>query len=83
MRPFSGSSTIRRFSMTVPTVAFDVAMSVVAADTSVSSVSVPSSSVKSTRSVSSTCSSTAFCTVLNPCQLGLDLVVPGGIAGNV
>ena len=30
--------------MTVPTVAFEVAMSVVAADTSVSSVSVPSSS---------------------------------------
>jgi hypothetical protein len=56
---------MRRFSMTVPTVAFEVAMSVVAALTSVVSVSVPTSSLKSTRSVCSTCSSAAFWTVLN------------------
>ena len=74
---------MRRFSMTVPTVAFSVVMSDVTAVTSVVSVIPPISRVRLTRSVSSTCSSTLFCAILKPSSSALTRYAPGGIAGNV
>ena len=81
LRPLSGSSTMRRLSITVPTVAFSVEMSDVTAVTSVVSVMPPISSVRVTRSVSSTCSSTLLCASLKPSSSALTIYAPGGIAG--
>src|SRR5262249_45391589 len=58
LRPFSGRSTIRRFSITVPTVAFSVASRGAPPVTSTVSASDPTLSWKSMRATCCTCSST-------------------------
>jgi hypothetical protein len=56
LRPFNGSSTIRLFSMTVPTVAFSVASTAASAATSMDSVTCPTGISKSMRAVCCTSS---------------------------
>jgi hypothetical protein len=74
---------MRRFSITVPTVAFSVEISDVTPITSLVSVNAPISSVRLTRSVSSTWSSTVFCAILKPSSSALTRYEPGGNAANV
>ena len=57
---------MRRFSMTVPTVAFSVVMSGATPVTSAVSDNVPISIVKLTRTVASMCRSTSCVTVRKP-----------------
>src|SRR5439155_2816481 len=72
---------MRRFSMTVPTVAFDVSTSGDTPVTVVCSEMVPNSSEKFTASVCCTCSTTSRVAVLNPSSSVFTVYVPGGNAG--
>ena len=74
---------MRRFSITVPTVAFSVVMNDATPVTSVTSDSVPISIVKLTRTVASICSWTACVTVRKPCSSALTTYGPGGNAGKL
>ena len=72
---------MRLFSMTVPTVAFDVSTSGETPVTSVCSEIVPNSSVKLTRAVWFTCNSTSLVAVLKPSSSLFTVYGPGGSAG--
>src|SRR5690242_7146338 len=72
---------MRLFSMTVPTVAFDVSTSGETPVTNVCSEIVPSSRVKLTRAVWFTCSSTSLVAVLKPSSSLFTVYGPGGSAG--
>ena len=73
---------MRRFSMTVPTVAFSVVMSGATPVTCAVSESAPTDG-EFTRTVCSTCSSTSRWTVWKPCSSTFTDTGPGGSAGNV
>ena len=72
---------MRRFSMTVPMVAFEVSTSGETPVTVAVSESVPNSSVKLTRAVCCTCNSTSRVAVLKPSSSLFTVYVPGGNAG--
>ena len=83
LRPFRGSSTIRLFSITVPTVAFSLASKGALALISMVSVTCPSSSAKSSRALCCTWSCMSLrVAVLNPSFSTLTLYVAGGSEGN-
>src|SRR5919204_1105413 len=73
---------MRRFSITVPTVAFEVSTIGETPVTVAISEIVPSSSWKSTRAVCCTCSSRSRVPILNPSSSVFTVYGPGGSAGN-